>query len=69
MDKLHAEVIWEAITYAQRIAITNSLYITEFRNGMAQGSWKSLSKSEQEALLKLDWEFILGKNFPQVKSK
>lgn len=69
MDALRAEVIWEILDYSQRVSITNTLYITEFRNGMAKCRWSELSAREREALLKIDWEFTLGKRFPQLNSK
>lgn len=67
MDRIRGEVIWETLSYSQRIALKNSL--TSDYHFDPKERWSRLTPCQQAALLKIDWEFTLGVRFPQLNSK
>lgn len=56
------EVIWNSLRSIQKHALANA---TRGPFAKVDVSWRELKVHEQEALLRLDFEFMLGQKFPQ----
>lgn len=67
MERERAEVVWEFLTLSQRIALKNSL--SQDFHFKPESRWSELSPGQQQSLLRIDWEFTLGKKFPQLNQK
>jgi hypothetical protein len=62
---LDYEELWDSFRTAERIALLNMLLASDIQGDQPPYSspWAKLEKVTKAALLRLDWEFCLGKKF------